>query len=53
MIARIARAATVLIIANINKILSLNNTPVEQRMIIQAVIIAVAVLIQQQKRRAR
>ena len=42
----------VLIIANINKILSLNNTPVEQRMIIQAVIIAVAVLIQRQKRGA-
>jgi ribose transport system permease protein len=40
----------VLIIAYINKILSLNNTPAEQRMIIQAVIIAVAVLIQRQKR---
>jgi ribose transport system permease protein len=42
----------VLIIANINKILSLNNTPVEQRMIIQAVIIALAVLVQRRKRGA-
>ena len=42
----------VLIIAYINKILSLNNTPAEQRMIVQAVIIAIAVLIQQQKRSA-
>jgi len=42
----------VLIIAYINKILSLNNTPAEQRMIVQAVIIAAAVLIQQQKRSA-
>jgi ribose transport system permease protein len=43
----------VLIIANINKILSLNNTPVEQRMIIQAIIIAIAVTIQRQKRGAK
>lgn len=41
----------VLIIAYINKILSLNAVPIAPRMIIQAGIILVAVLIQRQKRR--
>jgi ribose transport system permease protein len=40
----------VMIIAYINKILSLKNTPIEQRMIIQAVIIVIAVLIQRRKK---
>ena len=40
----------VLIMAYINKILSLNAVAIERRMIIQAVIIVVAVLIQRQKR---
>lgn len=42
----------VLTLANINKILSLNNTPAEKRMIIQAVIIVIAVLIQRRRRGA-
>jgi ribose transport system permease protein len=40
----------VLIVAYINKILSLNATPIAQRMIIQAAIITAAVLIQRRKR---
>jgi ribose transport system permease protein len=40
----------VLIVAYINKILSLNAVPIAPRMIIQAAIIAIAVLIQRQKR---
>lgn len=40
----------VLIIAFISKILSLNAVPIERRMIIQGAIIAIAVLIQRQKR---
>src|SRR6185503_19220557 len=43
----------VLIVAYINKILSLNATPIAQRMIIQAAIIAAAVLIQRRKRGSR
>jgi len=39
----------VLIVAYINKILSLRGVELPQRMIIQAVIIAVAVLIQRRK----
>jgi ribose transport system permease protein len=42
----------VLIIAYISKILSLNAVPIAQRMIIQGAIIAIAVLIQRQKRNA-
>jgi ribose/xylose/arabinose/galactoside ABC-type transport system permease subunit len=41
----------VLIMAYINKILSLNAVPIAPRMIIQGAIIAIAVLIQQQRRR--
>lgn len=43
----------VMIIAYINKILSLNATPIAQRMMIQGLIIVVAVLVQRQEKRER
>ncbi len=43
----------VMIIAYINKILSLNATPIAQRMMIQGIIIVIAVLIQRQEKSAK